>query len=68
MALTIATVSLCLCIVLVQHLYNWIIRKAFQIMEEDGMDASPHGLLLAGSIVTLIVTIALFKLLIDINK
>jgi len=37
-------------------------------MEEDGMDASPHGLLIAGSIVTLIITIALFKLLIDINK
>jgi len=32
------------------------------------MDASPHGLLLAGSVVTLMITIALFKLLIDINK
>jgi len=67
MALTIATVSLCLFIVMIQHLYNWIIRKAFQIMEEDGMGAS-SGLSVAGSIITLIVTIALFKLLIEINK
>ena len=67
MALTIATITLALLIVLIQHLYNWLVRKAFSIMEEYGMGAS-NGLFIAGSIVTFIVTIALFNLLIEINK
>jgi hypothetical protein len=63
MAQTIATVSLCIFIILIQHLYNWLIRKINNVMEEDGI-----GLLLGLSVAVFALTFFLFKLLLEINK
>ena len=63
MALTIATISLCIFIVLIQHLFNWAFRKILDIMEEHG-----GGLLIALSILSLGITFVLFRTLIELNK
>jgi hypothetical protein len=63
MALTIATISLCLFIVLIQHLFNWYIRKLNDIMEEHG-----GGLIIASSVLVFGLTFILFRLLLEINK
>lgn len=63
MALTIATISLCIFIVLIQHLFNWAFRKILDIMEEYG-----YGLLIALSILSLGITFVLFRTVIEINK
>jgi hypothetical protein len=63
MAQTIATISLCIFIILIQHLYNWLIRKIHNVMEEDGI-----GLLLGLSVAVFALTFFLFKLLLEINK
>jgi hypothetical protein len=63
MAQTIATISLCIFIILIQHLYNWLIRKINNVMEEDGI-----GLLLGLSTAVCAITFLLFKLLLEINK
>ena len=67
MALTIATISLCLFIVLIQHLFNWVYRKSIEMMEQDETFNS-YGLLVGGTALTFILTSVLFKLLIEINK
>jgi len=64
MALTIATISLCLFIVLIQHLFNWVFRKTLDIMEE-------HSAGLIFGLITLVFGITnfiLFRLLLQINK
>jgi presenilin-like A22 family membrane protease len=63
MAQTIATISLCIFIILIQHLYNWLIRKINNVMEEDGI-----ALLLGLSVAVFALTFFLFKLLLEINK
>jgi hypothetical protein len=63
MALTIATISLCLFIVGLQHLFNWAFRKTLDIMEEHSA-----GLLFALSILVFGITFILFRLLLEINK
>jgi hypothetical protein len=63
MALTIATISLCLFIVLIQHLYNWGIRKLIDVMGEHSFGPSISLTALA-----LGITFLLFKTLIEINK
>jgi hypothetical protein len=63
MAITIATISLCLFIVLIQHLFNWVFRKTLDIMEE-------HSAGLIFALITLVfgITYVLFRLLLQINK
>ena len=62
MALTIATISLCLFIVMTQHLYNYMVRVYL-----NKMDDIP-GLLVGLTILMFIITGLLFRLLIVINK
>jgi hypothetical protein len=66
MAQTIATISLCLFIVLIQHIFNWLFRKSIDMLEHDETIAS-SGLFIATAL-TFIITCVLFKLLIAINK
>jgi hypothetical protein len=63
MAQTVATISICLFIVIVQHFFNWSIRRWNDIMGEHG-----GGLLIALSITMLMITVLLFRLLLIINK
>jgi hypothetical protein len=63
MALTIATISLCLFIVLVQHLFNWCTRKTIDIMEEHSA-----GLVMALIVLDFAITFIFFRLLLEINK
>ena len=63
MALTIATISLCLFIVLIQHLSNWFIRRIF-----DKLGEYSYGPASAVLVVTFMISTLLFKLLIEINK
>jgi hypothetical protein len=67
MAQTIATISLCIFIVLIQHLFNWLFRKSIEMMEHDETVTS-YGLFVGGTALTFILTSVLFKLLIEINK
>jgi len=67
MALTIATISLCIFILLIQHVFNWLFRKSIDMLEHDETIAS-SGLFIAGTALTFIITCVLFKLLIEINK
>jgi hypothetical protein len=67
MALTIATISLCLFIVLIQHLFNWVFRKSIEMMEHDET-VNSYGLFVGGTALTFILTSVLFKLLIEINQ
>ena len=67
MAQTIATISLCLFIVLIQHLYNWGFRKSINMLEKDETITS-YALYVVGTAFTFIITSVLFKLLIEINK
>ena len=63
MTLTIATLSLCIFIVLSQHLYNWGMRMLWNIMKEAG--------LVIYFVITILMvgfTYTLFQLLIEINK
>jgi len=62
MALTIATISLCLFIVLIQHLYNYMVRVYL-----NKMDDIP-GLLVGLTVLMFIITGLSFRLLILINK
>jgi uncharacterized membrane protein len=63
MAQTVATISICLFIVIAQHFYNWSLRKMFDMLGEHGA-----GLLLALSVTMTLITILLFRLLLIINK
>jgi hypothetical protein len=63
MALTIATISLCLFIVVLQHLFNWFTRKTIDIMEEHSA-----GLVMALIVLDIAMTFILFRLLLQINK
>jgi hypothetical protein len=63
MAQTIATISLCIFIILVQHFYNWLMRRIYDVMEEFG--APLH---LGLSVAVFAITFFLFKLLLEINK
>jgi hypothetical protein len=62
MALTIATISLCLFILIIQHLYNYMVRVYL-----NKMDDIP-GLLVALTLLMLMITGLSFRLLILINK
>jgi len=63
MALTIATISLCLFIIIVQHLYNWGMRKIIDTMGEYS-----YGPGTALTTIMIGLSFLLFKLLIEINK
>ena len=63
MALTIATISLCLFIIAVQHLYNWGIRKLIDVM--GGASFGPSFSLTA---LVIGITFVLFKTLIELNN
>jgi hypothetical protein len=63
MAQTIATISLCLFIIIVQHLYNWGMRKIIDMM---GQYSFGPGTALTTIMIGL--SFLLFKLLIEINK
>jgi hypothetical protein len=63
MAQLIATISLCIFIIAIQHLYNWFIRKIYDKTEDDGI-----GLILAVLTAGFAITFLLFKLLLQINK
>jgi len=63
MAQTIATISLCLFIIAVQHLSSWLIRRIF-----DKLGEYSYGPVSAVLIVTFMISTFLFKLLIEINK
>ena len=62
MAQTIATISLCLFIVMTQHLYNYMVRILFNKMQWS------ESLLVALTILMIIITSLSFRLLILINK
>ena len=63
MAHTIATISLCIFIIVIQHLYNWSMRKLYDILGEYGI-----GLLISISVAVFGLTFILFRLLLQINK
>lgn len=63
MAQLIATVSLCIFIVALQHLYNWVIRKIWDVFDSDGII-----LCLFTSFINVSITFYLFDTLIKINK
>ena len=63
MAQTIATIALIISIIVLQHLYNWAMRKLF-----DLDDDSAPVLILAASAATIGLTYILFTLLLEINK
>ena len=60
MAQTIATVALIISIIVLQHLYNWAVRKLFDLDDDSAI--------LAASVVTIGLTYILFTLLLEINK
>ncbi len=62
MAQTIATISLCLFIVLIQHLYNYMVRVYLNKMDDIS------GLLVGLTVLMFIITCLSFRLLILINK
>ena len=63
MAQTIATIALIICIIVLQHLYNWAVRKMWDKLEEDGF-----GLYLASTVFAIVITYFLFGTLLVINK
>ena len=63
MALIIATISLCLFIITIQHLYNWGMRKII-----DKLDEHSYGLVTALTVLMIALSFLLFKTLIEINK
>ena len=63
MAQTIATISLCLYIILLQHLYNWTMRKMWDKLEEDGL-----GLYFGLTALMLGINYIIFDALIEVNK
>lgn len=63
MAQTIATIALIISIIVLQHLYNWAVRKLF-----DLDDDSAPVFILAASVATIGLTYILFTLLLEINK
>jgi len=63
MAQQIATVSLFIFIIVLQHLYNWSCRKIYDKLTDDSVP-----LLLALTTVVFVITLALCELLLDINK
>ena len=62
MAQTIATISICLFIVLTQHLYNYMVRILFNKMQWS------ESLFIALTILMVMITCLSFRLLILINK
>ena len=63
MAQTIATIALIISIIVLQHLYNWAMRKLFDLDD----DSAPVFILAAsGAMIGL--TYILFTLLLEINK
>lgn len=62
MAQTIATISICLFIVLTQHLYNYMFRILFNKMQWS------ESLFIALTILMVMITCLSFRLLILINK
>ena len=63
MAQIIATISLCIFIIAMQHFYNWFIRKIYERTGIDGM-----AIILALTTAVGAVTFLLFKSLLEINK
>jgi hypothetical protein len=63
MAQQTATISLCLFIILTQHLFNWGVRKTIDIMGEHSA-----GLVMALIVLDIAITIILFRFLLVINK
>ena len=63
MAQTIATISLIISIIVLQHLYNWTMRKLYNLDKEV-----TGGAMFAASCIMFVVTFFLFKLLLEINK
>jgi hypothetical protein len=59
----IATISLAIFIILIQHVYHWGIRKLYNKLGEDGI-AAYFVITLAWSVST----VRLFRLLIEINN
>lgn len=64
MAQLIATISLCIFIVALQHLYNWVVRKIWSVFDVDGVP----GLWFAATFINIVVTYFLFDTLLTINK
>lgn len=64
MAQTIATIALIISIIVLQHLYNWAVRK---LLDLDEFDAAAL-FILATSTVMFLINIFLFRLLLEINK
>ena len=64
MAQLIATVSLCIFIVGLQHLYNWVVRKIWDVFDIDGVPV----LFVFATFINIVVTYFLFGTLIEINK
>jgi len=63
MAQLIATISLSICIILLQHLYNFIVRKLWEHLEEDSIPG-----LFGITALNLALSVLLFNLIISINK
>jgi hypothetical protein len=63
MAQLIATISLSLCIILLQHLYNFISRMLWENLEEDSIAA-----LFGITVLNIVLCVLLFNLIIFINK
>lgn len=63
MAQTIATIALIISIIVLQHLYNWAMRKLFNLDKE-----AFGGIMFAASCIMFVVTFFLFRLLLEINK
>ena len=63
MAQQIATISLAIFIILIQHVYHWGIRKLYNKLGQDGIAVY--------SVITIawsVSTVRLFRLLIEINN
>ena len=62
MAQTISTIALIICIIVLQHLYNWVVRKIYKL------DYSSFPQLFFAVTVAMIgLTFVLFKTLLEIN-
>lgn len=63
MALTIATISICILIVLLQHIYALVIRLMWEKLEEDGV-----GLYAGLTVIMIVFNYFLFNTLIQLYK
>ena len=59
----IAIISLVIFIVLIQHVYNWLVRKIWSVLEDNGI-----FLCIMATFIWAVSTLTLFKLLIEISK